>query len=101
MTVLARDPNVAVSKGNDMTETDRQYMGTAADAKVALIEKARIWRELRQPRIDTRSGHLKIEAQEQEARFQLANAAMLWLWHEENPVLAQVDGILYPTKETS
>jgi len=78
--------------------TDRQYMGTTADAKVALIEKARIWRELRQPRMDTRSGHRKIEAQEQEARFQLANAALLWLWHEENP--EQVDGILY-AKETT
>jgi hypothetical protein len=65
--------------------TDRQYMGTADDAKAALIDKSRVWRDLRQPRIDTPRGHRKVELQEQEARFQLANAAMLWLWHEENP----------------
>lgn len=64
---------------------DRSYMGTPEDAKASLIEKSKAWRELRQPRMDTRAGHRKIEAQEHEARFQLANAALLWLWHEEHP----------------
>lgn len=68
-----------------VAENDRAVMGTPEAAKAALIDKARQWRELRQPRMDTASGHRKIEAREHECRFQLANAALLWLWHEENP----------------
>lgn len=64
---------------------DRQYMGTAADAKSALIEKAKAWRETRQPSMDTAAGHRERDSVEREQRFQLANAALLWLWHEENP----------------
>jgi hypothetical protein len=70
-------------------EDDRQYMGTAEDAKTALIEKSRAWRQLRQPSMDTSAGHRKTEAKEHEARFQLANAALLWLWHEEHPLSPQ------------
>lgn len=64
---------------------DRKYMGTPEEAKTALILKAHAWRELRQPRIDTAAGHRRIEAREREAQFQLANATLLWLWHEEHP----------------
>lgn len=32
---------------------DRKVMGDPVDAKIALIEKSRAWRELRQPSIDT------------------------------------------------
>lgn len=71
--------------GPSPDSTDRQYMGSPEDAKAVLIEKSRAWRELRQPSMDTSAGHRKRQAQEHEIRFQLANAALLWLWHEENP----------------
>lgn len=60
-------------------------MGTLAAAEVDLEAKAKRWREFRQPSIDTKEGHRERESQEREARFQLANAALLWLWHRENP----------------
>lgn len=66
-------------------------MGDPADARAALIEKSRAWRQLRQPSMDTAAGHRKTEAREHEARFQLANAALLWLWHEENPAQPATD----------
>jgi hypothetical protein len=66
-------------------DDDRSYMGTAAAARDALLEKARNWRRLRQPMMGTRSELRAADAEEHEARFQLANAALLWLWHEENP----------------
>ena len=69
-----------------MDREDRKYMGMPEDAKASLIEKARAWRELRQPLIATAKEHKKREAAEREAKFVLANAALLWLWHEENPV---------------
>ena len=61
------------------------YMGTAEAAKIALLEAARVWRAFRQPRIATRAEHRRQDALEAEAQFRLANAAVLWLWHEENP----------------
>lgn len=70
-------------------EDDRKYMGTPEAARAALVEKSRAWRELRQPSMDTRAGHRKAEAKEHEARFQLANAALHWLWHEEHPECPQ------------
>ena len=66
---------------------DREFMGTPEAAKARLIEKARAWREYRQPLIATAKEHKKHAALEREAKFQLANAALLWLWHEENPDL--------------
>lgn len=65
---------------------DRKYMGTPEEAKAALIEKAKAWRALRQPMMGTRKEIRDTEIKEHEARFQLANAALHWLWHEENPV---------------
>jgi hypothetical protein len=70
-------------------EDDRQYMGTPEAAKAALIEKSRAWRQLRQPSMATAAGHRKTQAKEHEVRFQLANAALLWLWHEEHPLCPQ------------
>lgn len=64
---------------------DREIMGTVEDAKATLIAATREWRELRQPLIASAKEHRQREAQEQEALFRLGNAAMLWLWHEENP----------------
>jgi hypothetical protein len=64
---------------------DRSVMGTPEAAKEALICHARAWREIRQPSMDTRAGHNARDVNEREIRFQLANAALLWLWHEENP----------------
>jgi hypothetical protein len=66
------------------SEEDRKIMGTPEAAKADLIDKTRRWRELRQPSMDTPAGHRQTEAKERETRFQLANAALLWLWHEEN-----------------
>jgi hypothetical protein len=68
-----------------MSADDRDVMGTPEAAKAALVEKARVWRAYRQPIIGTRKSIREIDAREGEARFQLANAALLWLWHEENP----------------
>ena len=66
-------------------EDDRKYMGTPVEAKAKLIDASRAWRALRQPSMDTAAGHKAVDVKECEARFQLANAALLWLWHEENP----------------
>lgn len=64
---------------------DRKYMGTKEDARLALVEKTTAWRALRQPIMGSARIVKDIERREHEARFQLANAALLWLWHEENP----------------
>lgn len=68
-----------------VSEHDRQIMGTPEEARAALIERASEWRRLRQPLIAPPSEHRKNDLLEREARLQLANAALLWLWHEENP----------------
>lgn len=64
---------------------DRSIMGTAEEARAALTKRARAWRAYRQPVMGTAVQLRKHEAAEREAQFQLANAALLWLWHEENP----------------
>ena len=61
-----------------------KHMGTPEQARAALIEKARAWRALRQPVMGTAKQIKEIEAADNEGRFQLANAALLWLWHAEN-----------------
>ena len=66
--------------------TDRECMGTPEAAEADLIAKAREWRELRQPRMATSAEHKRIDILERECKFQLANAALLWLWHQENPL---------------
>jgi len=60
-----------------------EMMGTLEEAERILEDKARAWRALRQPSIDTRAGHRETEAKEREARIRLAEAAVLWLWHRE------------------
>lgn len=67
------------------TSDDWKYLGTPAEAKDKLADAARDWRQYRQARMDTAKGHKDHEAKEREARFRLANAALTWLWHEENP----------------
>jgi hypothetical protein len=63
---------------------DRKYMGSADEAKADLIAKARAWREIRQPLIAPRAEHKKRDNLEHQIRFDLANAALLWLWHQEH-----------------
>jgi hypothetical protein len=71
-------------------EIDREIMGTPEEAKAALIVKTREWRELRRPRIATAREHKKINQREYQVRFELANAALHWLWHEENRNNSQI-----------
>jgi hypothetical protein len=66
-----------------LSEETRALMGTFAAAESALAEAAAVWRQFRQPRVDTAAGHKRADAMEREARFRLANAALLWLWHVE------------------
>lgn len=68
-----------------VSDEDRRIMGTAADAKAGLIAAAEKYRSYRQPRMDTAAGHRKHEAERHEAQNRLSQAALLWLWHEENP----------------
>jgi hypothetical protein len=82
---IAMTDNPPADAMREVSAEDRKHMGTAPDAKAALIEKVRAWRETRQPSMDTASVHKKRDASEHELRFQLATAALLWLWHEENP----------------
>lgn len=70
---------------NLVSDADRTVMGTPEAAHEALVAKAREWRELRQPLMATSAVLKKRDAREHDVRFQLANAALLWLWHEENP----------------
>lgn len=64
---------------------DGVNMGSPLAAAEKLAELARRWREMRQPSIATAAEHKKQHALEHEVRFQLANAALMWLWHRENP----------------
>lgn len=66
-----------------LSEEMKALMGTFAAAEAALAEAAAVWRQFRQPRVDTAAGHKKANAMEREAQFRLANAALLWLWHVE------------------
>lgn len=85
---MTPDQNPARPDGDAL---DRQYMGTAVDAKTALLEKTRAWRETRQPSMATSAEHRKSETLERQLRFELANAALLWLWHEEHPAAAPAE----------
>lgn len=69
----------------ELSAEDRRIMGSTEAAKLALIDRTKEWRALRQPVMANRAALNEIDAKEREARFQLANAAALWLWHEENP----------------
>jgi hypothetical protein len=64
---------------------DRAIMGTPAASKDALVAKLREWRELRQPLIAQAKEHKDREQLERQLRFEIANAGLHWLWHEENP----------------
>ena len=59
------------------------YMGTPEEARAELMERTRDYRSFRQPLMAPASVHKEREAQEREACFRLAQAALLWLWHEE------------------
>jgi hypothetical protein len=68
----------------ECTAPEGGYMGAAEEARTALIEAAREWRKYRQPIMAPAKELRRREALEREAGFRLANAALLWLWHEEN-----------------
>lgn len=70
--------------------SDAVDMGTPEQARQALITKAAEWRAFRQPIIGTAAALRKRDIGEREARFQLANAALLWLWHEEERMRAAI-----------
>lgn len=67
-------------------------MGTHEQARLALFTKAAAWRAFRQPIIGTAARIRENDIAEREARFQLANAALLWLWHEEARLRAAIAG---------
>lgn len=68
----------------DPSAEDRKIMGTREDAKAALILKAQEWRELRQPIMATGKELRARDQRERQVRFELANAALHWLWHQEH-----------------
>lgn len=69
--------------------TDDAIMGTPEEAKAKLMAATAKYREYRQPLIASAAEHKARESREREARFRLAEAAMLWLWHEERPAPAE------------
>ena len=75
----AKDPRIS--------EVDRAVMGTPEAAREAMIAKAREWRSLRQPQIATSTEIKRNNVRESQVRFELANAALHWLWHEEHPAV--------------
>ncbi len=71
-----------------MSEIDaetRRIMGSPDDAKAKLIAAGKLFRSLQGPFIASRAEHDKRELLAREAKTRLAEAALLWLWHEENP----------------
>jgi hypothetical protein len=71
-----------------VAEEDRRVMGSPEAAEAALKAKAAEWRKLRQPLMANAAQQRNVEREEQQVRFELANAALLWLWHQENPAIA-------------
>src|SRR6202035_6018931 len=65
--------------------TDQEVMGTPEAAYAALVAKAREWRAVRQPLAAGPKRQREFVARQNQVRFELANAALLWLWHVENP----------------
>lgn len=59
------------------------YMGTREEARAKLLEAARLYRETMQPAFLTASEIKKKDAITHERRSRLANAALLWVWFEE------------------
>jgi len=73
-----------------VTAEDRKLIGTPEDAEAKLIDLSRRWRKMRQPMMGTAKEIRSAESLEREIRFQLANAALGWLWHQENPDVSDV-----------
>lgn len=68
------------------TAENRRYMGTAEEARLGLVKAAVDYRAYQGPHIATGKEHRKREALAHEAGNRLKAAALLWLWHEENPL---------------
>lgn len=68
-----------------VAEEARRVMGSLGEAEEALKAKTAAWRKLRQPIMGTAAALRENDKLEHQARFELANAAVLWLWHQENP----------------
>jgi len=73
-------------------DADRSVMGSPEEAETELVRLTVEWRRLRQPMMGTAERIRQIEARDKEVRFRLANAALLWLWHRENPAKLPSDG---------
>lgn len=81
MTDRAETERLSGERLEDATDT---AMGTMEKAIFSLAAKTRIWRKLRQPLVASPAEQKARDLAEREARFQVANAALHWLWHQEN-----------------
>ncbi|EHL99579.1 restriction alleviation protein, Lar family [Acetobacteraceae bacterium AT-5844] len=59
-------------------------MGSPAEAARILARLTAEWRELRQPSMGTAAEQKKRDIREHNVRFEVANAALNWLWHREH-----------------
>ena len=85
---------------SEMMPEDAKIMGTPEEAAEKLAALAMQWRQLRQPLMADAKEHRRIDSAERECRFQLANAALLWLWHRENTRPAPVGELAAPPRCT-
>ncbi len=60
------------------------YMGTPEEARAKLIDATRKWRAAMGVHMGTAKQMRELDIREREAKTQVAAAAALWLWHEEN-----------------
>ena len=60
---------------------DMSYMGIPEEARSKFLTAVDLWIKLRQPLMANAAAHKKRDMSEHEARFQLANAALLLAWH--------------------
>ena len=67
-----------------MSREGIEFMGSRAEAREKLVEKARAYRGFQGAYVGTAADMRRRDRLEHEARNQLANAALLWLWHEES-----------------
>ena len=65
----------------DPAAEDMSFMGTMEEARAKFFAAVDLWIKLRQPLMANAAAHKKRDMSEHEARFQLANAALLLAWH--------------------
>jgi len=67
-----------------LREEDR-YLGSVSEAESRFLSACDRWIAARQPLVANAAAHKKRDAEEHEARFQLANAAIHLAWFMRNP----------------